>query len=504
MTAISVDVGTTLIKVVGYDDDGAEIVIVRRPTTVHHPAPDWAEQDMTEVWSVVTASVRTVVEQLAGPVGYLAITAQGDGCWLVDADGHPTGPAILWNDGRAAAIVTDWAERGILDQAFRTNGSMTFAGLPNAILTWLRRHQPDRLARSATALTCGGWVFAQLTGEITVDDSDASAPFLDIRTRRYSRELFDLYDMRWAEPLLPLPRSDGQRVAALSTEAAETVGLPAGTAVVLCPYDVASTAIGAGAVSDGQACTILGTTLCTEVVTSQPDPGSGGAGLTIAFGAPQQYLRAFPTLAGGEVIQWACDLLELDQPAQLTQLATQTPPGADGLVFLPYLSPAGERAPFLDPLARGTLFGLSLRHRRPHIARAVLEGLSLVIADCLAASAAKPSELRVCGGGSVSGGWLQIIADVTGLPLLKSTDTEVGARGAFLVGLVATGGTSSIKDAAERYVRNQATYAPDPSRANSYAGMLRDFLSLRGSLSGAGPLLADPRLRAARVGQDPK
>jgi len=214
MAMICVDAGTTVIKAVGYGDDGTEVVVARRSTTVSHPCPAWAEQDMDSVWAAVGACVREVLQQLPpASIEFLALTAQGDGVWLVDEDGSPTGPAILWNDGRAADIVDDWTNDGRIDRAFAINGNLTSSGLPNAILAWLKRHDPERLARSRTSLTCGGWVFACLTGETIADRSDASAPFMDLRTQEYSAELLGLYDLDWAEPLLPDIRPDDRRVA---------------------------------------------------------------------------------------------------------------------------------------------------------------------------------------------------------------------------------------------------------------------------------------------------
>lgn len=500
MAVICVDVGTTMIKAVGYDDDGAEAIVVRRPTTVRHPLPEWAEQDMTEVWDAVADSVREVVRRLGSSVAQVAVTAQGDGCWLIDGHGEPTGPAILWNDARAVGIVDDWAQRGILRRAFAINGSLTFAGLPNAILAWLRRHDPARIERSAAALTCGGWIFHQMTGEVAADESDASAPFMDIRARTYAPQLLRLYDLAWAERLLPHIRRDHGRIATLSTAAAARTGLAPGTPVVMCPYDIASTAIGAGAVARGQACSILGTTLCTEVMTTAPELDGDPAGLTIALGRDERYLRAFPSLAGGGVVQWACEMLRLDEPAALIELALRGSPGAAGLVFLPYLSPAGERAPFLDPLARGTMLGLSFSHHREDVARAILEGLTLVVADCLTASRTRPTELRVCGGGAASGGWLQLIADVTGVPVLRSADTEAGARGAYLVGAVAAGTEPDLETAAARHVRNRDTFHPDPAATGFYAELLADFVSCRATVAAAGTRLASRRERLTPTG----
>ncbi|MCE0445525.1 hypothetical protein LT493_12255 [Streptomyces tricolor] len=216
----------------------------------------------------------------------------------------------------------------------------------------------------------------------------------------------------------------------------------------MAPYDIAATARGAGAVNPGQACAILGTTLCTEIITREPDTGGEPCGINIAYRGRERILRAFPTLSGTEVLDWACRTLSVADPAALGGLAFGAQPGAGGLAFLPYLSPAGERAPFLDPHARGALLGAcpstTPRPARPRR----LRGLSLVVRDCLAASGTEVRELRLCGGGSASDDWCRLIADVTGVPTARSADTELGAKGAFLTGLVLTGAESSMHSAA--------------------------------------------------------
>jgi erythritol kinase (D-erythritol 1-phosphate-forming) len=490
MAVICVDAGTTVIKAVGYDEAGAEVAVARHETGVSRPAPARAEQDMGAVWDAVVRTVRDIASRVEGAVDFLAITAQGDGVWLVNRSGEPTGPAILWNDGRAAAAVDAWTHSGVAERAFRLNGSSTASGLPHAILAWLKEHDPERLDRSATSLSCGGWIFSRMTGEIATDESDASAPFMDLRARAYSPELITMFGLEWASRLLPELRDDSRRVAELTTEAAGQFGLPAGTPVVMAPYDITSTAIGAGAVETGQACSILGTTLCTETIIDEPHLDGHAVGITIAV--PGGYLRAFPTFAGIEVLHWACRLLGLPGPAALGELAASSPPGAAGLAFLPYFSPAGERAPFSDPLARGTFLGMSFEHGREHVARAVFEGLTLVIQDCLAASGPSPRELRVCGGGSASALWLRMIADVTGLPVFRPSDAEVGARGAFLVGLVATGAVSGIEAAAARFVRLRDAVQPEPG---PYGTIYQDFLALRETSAQSWPLLAKMRSR---------
>ncbi|MET8684698.1 FGGY-family carbohydrate kinase [Streptomyces sp. NPDC004732] len=480
MSVLAIDVGTTMIKSVVFDDQGNELAVSRLATEVQRRHPGWAEQDMDTVWNAVVYTVRNALSEITDPVWLVTFTAQGDGAWLVDAAGRPTGPAILWSDGRAGDILTRWEHEGVLDEAFRRNGSLTCSGMPNAIFSWLGSRDPQRLARSAASLTAAGWLFLRLTGVAATDESDASAPFLDHATGDYDPEIVALFGLTSYARLLPKVLGEQERISEITSEAAAQLGLPAGLPVVMAPYDIASTARGAGVVNPGQACSILGTTLCTEIVRKDVDTSGEPSGINIAYRGRERILRAFPTLNGAEVLNWAARTLHLEGPPELATLAfTESEPGARGLMFLPYLSPAGERAPFLDPRARGSFWGLSLEHTRADLARAVFDGLSLVLRDSLVASRTSVTELRLCGGGANSAEWCALIADATGVPTARSGDTELGAKGAFLTGLVLSGAESSMHSAAAKYVRMRTSWEPDPERSAYYAGLYESFLNWR-------------------------
>ncbi|MFC7304650.1 FGGY family carbohydrate kinase [Streptomyces monticola] len=479
MSVLAIDVGTTMIKSVVFDDQGQELAVARLGTEVHRRHPGWAEQDMDTVWNAVVYTVRTALAEIDDPVWLVTFTAQGDGAWLVDAAGRPTGPAILWSDGRAGDVLSRWEREGVLEEAFRRNGSLTCSGMPNAIFSWLGSHDPQRLARSAASLTAAGWLFLNLTGEVAMDESDASAPFLDHESGDYDPRIIDLFGLTAYARLLPKVLGEEQRIAEITNEAAGQLGLPAGLPVVMAPYDIASTARGVGVVNPGQACSILGTTLCTEIVRKDVDTSGEPSGINIAYRGRERVLRAFPTLNGAEVLGWAARMLRLEGPPELSELAFTVDPRSNGLMFLPYLSPAGERAPFLDPRARGAFWGLSLEHSRADIARSVFDGLSLVLRDSLEASRTTVTELRLCGGGANSDDWCQLIADATGVPTARSGDTELGAKGAFLTGLVLSGAESSMHSAAAKYVRMRSTWEPDPVRSAFYAEQYTAFLKWR-------------------------
>ncbi|QUH04922.1 carbohydrate kinase [Saccharopolyspora erythraea] len=478
MITIGIDAGTSVVKAVAYADDGVELAVVRRPTRVVHPEPGWAEQDMDEVWEAVATTVAELVSAVGQDVRAVAVTAQGDGCWLVDADGRPVGPAMLWNDARAAGTAAGWARSGILDELFEINGSVGFAGLPHAQLTWLAEHAPGRLASASKVLTCGGWLYRCLTGRLAQDVSEASNPFLDARSGEYSDAVLTKLGLDWARKLLPEVVDGEQRVAPLTEAAGRRLGVPAGTPVVLAAYDVISTAIGAGTTKPGQACTILGTTVCTEVLSDSPRLERSPVGMSLRTPMPQRWMLAYATLAGTEVVEWTCRMLGLPNPENLTALAENAEPGSEGLLMLPYLSPGGERAPFYDPRARGSLHGLSLEHGPAEIARACLEGLALVIRECLDASTATPTELRLTGGGSANPLWRQVIADATGLPVVRTSDAQAGARGATVTAHAVLEGRT-IPEVAADLVGTSDPVDPLPANRPRYDDAYTRFLAAR-------------------------
>ncbi|HET7412489.1 MAG TPA: FGGY family carbohydrate kinase, partial [Pararhizobium sp.] len=335
---VAVDVGTSGIKAVAFEANGEEARVVRRPIAVDRRRKAWAEQDMDACWALVAEAVREIADAV-GEVEFVAITAQGDGCWLVDDEGRAVRPAILWNDGRAASYVGTWMRDGTMQRGFALNGSVSFPGLANAILRWLAEHEPETLARSRFALTCGSWIFSKFTGRTLIEASDASAPFLDLESGSYSDTLLGLYGLADCRAMLAPVARGADTVAPLSEAAAAETGLPAGTPVVLAPYDVVAAALGAGARTVGDAVLVLGTTFLCGIITDRPQPAGAPSGTTVSLGFPGLYLRLFPTLAGMEVLEWAAGFLGRRGAPETVELAMTGRPGARGLHFLPYLSP---------------------------------------------------------------------------------------------------------------------------------------------------------------------
>jgi xylulokinase/erythritol kinase len=476
MITIGVDAGTSVIKAVAFDEDGHDLVTVIRPNAVRTPKPGWSEQDMAATFGTVADAVAAAVRESPGPVGAIALTAQGDGLWLADRKLTPAGPALLWNDSRASAVFDRWWQDGTVANLFGITGSVGGPGSPHALLQWLRKHDPSRLD-GTVMLTCGGWIFGCLTGQLVSDRSDACSPFGDVMTGGWSATALDAFGLGWAQPMLPdIVDGDG-RIGLLSASSAQRFGLPAGLPVVLAPYDIVSTAHGAGALRPGDATIILGTTLCAELLTTSPALDRSPSGVTLSASLPGHWIVAQPALVGTGVLEWAATLLGVPGAAGLSDLAGQADASAVRPLVLPYVAPGGERAPFYDPDITGTILGLRSWHRPGDVALAVFEGLSLAVADCLAV-AGRPTRVMLAGGGQASALWCQLVADACAVEVHQVLGAQPGARGAAMCARVLLGHESGWP-ALQRWLRPGATWAPDPRRSAYWAGLRPRFREAR-------------------------
>lgn len=435
---LGVDIGTSLTKAALFDDAGELIGTVEHPTKLSHSAGGRVEQDVEDVVGSVGAVVRETLEHLgengAAP-RFLAITGQGDGCWLVDDAGRGVRPAISWMDGRAGALVGRWERAGVADGVFGVNGNALFPGSMAGALAALDADEPDVLDRASTAHYCIGMVFQRLTGVRATDPSDASLPF-SAPDGDYSDRVLELTGLSGRADLLP-PVVRPVPIAGLSAEGAELTGLAEGTPVSAGPFDLPACALGAGISELGDGVLTVGTTLACQVLTDSVEPQGDPAGMTLATPVEGRWLRAMPAMVGTASLDWILDLLGM-RHEQVADALRATAPGAGGIEVLPYFAPSGERAPFVDARARGQFTGLSLTSGREDLVRAVCEGIAFAARDCFE-RAGLTGALYVCGGGTRSHEWMHVFADVLGRPVRLARAAGIGARGAVLTHLRATG-----------------------------------------------------------------
>lgn len=465
---IGLDAGTSVVKATAFTDEGDVVAVASRPMRTMVPAPGRMEQDLEEVVAAVGAVVREV-NQIMAAGGWpapdlLGITAQGDGLWLLDERGRSLRPAILWSDARAAPIVAEWVASGLAERAFRRSGNMVFPGAAAPLLVALERDEPASLSRAATAAYCKDAILQRLTGARATDASDASVPFLDVRARRYDTALLDLYGVAARRDLLaPVDPTPGP-LRPLTPEGAALTGLPAGTPVAGGLLDLCATMVGAGVRRPGDGLVILGTTLGCGVLIDRVATGGAAAGMTLCLPEPDRWARVMPAMVGTPSLEWALALVGVGRD-ELEALLAESAPGAGGTVVLPFFSTAGERAPFVDPAARGQVLGLSLETTRATLVRAVCEGIAYSARHCLeAAGLAADADVFVSGGGVRSPAWRQILADVLGRPLKVARHSEVGARGAALVAL----GAARRPVDEERWTRTEIEVEPYAARGALY------------------------------------
>lgn len=479
---LGIDAGTSVVKAVVYQMDGSPLAMHSTRTRIRSVHPLWMETDMNEVWNAVVNTVSSLVKSASiHPEEILAIgvTGQGDGCWLVTKDGSPARSAILWADGRAADQVNIWHSDGTAASAFSVNGSVVFPGSQAAILHWLKQMEPESLEKSRWALYCKDWLHLKLTGELCTDPSDASLPFFNIAKRRYDPHLLSLYGIEDLQYLLPPVRPPTQIGGRLREKVAEQMGLPPNIPVVTGPFDIVACSIGAGAIRDGEGYTILGSTCLNGMIMSRCFLEPRNVGMTLCHRDPDKWLRVMAVMMGTPNLDWFLDHLggKLHSDAlkhkrsifqQMEEAVSKVPPGAGGVLYLPYLSPSGERAPFVKASARAQFTGLTVNHTDRHLLRAVLEGVAFSIRDSYEHMPAPIHNIKLSGGGARSALWSQIIADVTGKTVFIPAVEETGTLGAALNAAVGVGLFSTVEEAVQCCVRISRRFEPDPKNRALY------------------------------------
>jgi xylulokinase len=430
------DIGTSSAKADLYQEDGTRLNSASAAYEVTFPEAGWAEQNPLDWWEAVQRICRKVMtNSLDIKLSAVCISGQAPSCVPVDRKGIPLRPAILWLDRRSAPQV-DWlAKRMGQKRAEEISGNILDSYYGGLKWLWFRQNEAEIYQHTWKILQANSYVILQLTGEAVVDHSQAGlcSPVYNLERREWDEEACAVMELEVKK--LPLIQDAWQVVGQVTAQAAEATQLPVGTAVVCGGGDYACACLGAGVMKKNVGAVMLGTAGNLLV----PAPERSDRRLFNTIHVTGERLSLGGVLAGGSV-RWFVEMLGDDRPDFLTTLekeAAQVPAGAEGLVFLPYLM--GERTPIWDPHARGVFIGLSSRHRRGHLYRAVLEGVTLAFRQMAAIFSEMGSpldEIIAINGGARSQLWRQIFADVLGIPIRwrpNSGGTALG--GAFLASL---------------------------------------------------------------------
>jgi xylulokinase len=465
-TLVGLDVGTTGVKALTLSPTGDVLRRVEEPYPLSTPYPGWAEQDPEDWWRASEAALAGLG---ASEVAAIGLSGQMHGLVVLDEERRVLRPAILWNDQRTAAECAEIEERLGRPRLVELTGNRALPGFTAPKVLWLRRHEPQVYARIAHVLLPKDYVRLRLTGELATDAADASGTLLfDVARRRWSEEVLAALEIppEWLPPVLESP--------AVSGHTRDGVPVAAGAG------DQAAGAVGVGADRPGPLSLVLGTS--GVVFAALPGYAADPEGRVHAFchAVPDAWHAMGVMLAAGGSLRWFRDVLAPGESFEtLTAVAEQWPPGAEGLGFLPYL--AGERTPHADPNARGAFAGLSLRHDRGALVRAVLEGVAFGLRDSLELLrelGVEPTVARASGGGVRSALWLRIVASVLGVPLERAEVEEGAAYGAALLGGAAAGVFADVHEAVSACVRVRDRIEPEPAWADAYAHGYERFRAL--------------------------
>jgi xylulokinase len=459
-TLVGLDVGTTGVKAIAITPEGEVVGSAEEGYPLSTPQPGWSEQD-PEDWR---RAAETALARLRVDTPLVGFSGQMHGLVCLEERDQVLRPAILWNDQRTAAECAEIEERVGLERLVALTGNRALPGFTAPKLLWLRRHEPDVYARIHRVVLPKDYVRLRLTGEWAIDAADASGTLLfDVARRRWSDDVLSALEIprEWLPPV---------------QESTEIAG--AG--------DQQAAALGVGVIEPGVVSVVLGTS--GVVLAALPAYAHDPEGRVHAFchALPDRWEAMGVMLSAAGSTRWLRDALAPGASFdELTAEAERWGAGAEGVTFLPYLQ--GERTPHADPDARASFTGLSLRHDRGALVRAVLEGVAYGLRDSLELLrelGVEPERGRVSGGGARSRLWLEIVASVLGLPLELPVVEEGSAYGAALLAGVAGGVFADAHAAVAATVRTRGAVEPNPAWASVYEAGYARFRALYPALRG--------------------
>jgi xylulokinase len=492
---LGIDIGTYESKGVIVDAAGNVMAQAAVAHGLDIPRPGWAEHDADRVWwndfCELSSGLLRQVPFPASDIRAVGCSGIGPDLLPVDDDGKPLRPAILYGiDTRAAAEIKDLEERIGLERLLEVTGNGLSSQSVGPKILWLARHEPEVYRQMCHILTAPGYLVFRLTGRYT----------LDMYTAPTFAPLFNLHTLNWdaglcegiVEPqVLPDPLWPAQVAGEITPAAASATGLAAGTPVITGTTDAAAEALSVGVTAPGEMMLMYGSTLflihVTDRLMVEPRLWSG------VYLSAGKWMLAAGMATSGALTRWFRDELagveymrEMEGGpnayAALADTAAAVPPGSRGLLVLPYWS--GERTPIHDPLARGVIAGLTLAHTRPHLYRAVLEGIAYGAAhnlEVIHAAGARTRRAVAVGGGTKNLLWLQIVSDVTGVEQVLPAQTIGAAYGDAFLAALGSGHFAQVDDI-KSWVKESQVIKPDPTRHKTYQDYYREYRALYPSI----------------------
>ncbi|MGB8876972.1 MAG: xylulokinase [Solirubrobacteraceae bacterium] len=472
---VGIDVGTTATKGIAIDRDGTVLARAEAEYALSTPKPGWAEQDPEDWWRATETVLQQLSEHTGEPKG-IGLSGQMHGLVALDENDNVLRPAILWNDQRTQAECDEIESTIGLDRLIELTGNRALTGFTAPKILWLRHNEPDIYARIKHIALPKDYVRLKLTGEHATDVSDASGTLLlDVAKRRWSDEVLTALniDRDWLPEALESPTVSGHT--------RDEIPVAAGAG------DQAAGALGVGVDRPGPLSIALGTSGVVFAALKQFAADPEARVHAFCHAVPDAWHAMGVMLSAAGSLTWLRNVAASDiSYDELLAMADAWPAGTENLIFLPYL--AGERTPHADPDARGAFAGLSLRHDRGALTRAVLEGVAFGLRDSLdliAQLGGKPELGRISGGGARSDLWAKITASVLELPLERVAVDEGAAFGAAILGGVAAGVWPSVHDAVAVTIRPKGRIEPDREWVEIYKNQRPKFQALYPAIKSA-------------------
>lgn len=489
---IGIDIGTSGTKVALFAEDGTKLASHTGEYPLYQPKNGYAEQEPSDWWNATVEGIKAVLAK-AGVKGSevkgIGLSGQMHGLVMLDGDGKVLRKSIIWCDQRTAAQCEEITRRVGLDRLMAITASPALTGFTASKILWVRDNEPEVYEKCRHILLPKDYIRYCLTGELATDVSDASGmQLLDIAKRDWAPEILDKLeiDPSWLAKVYESPEVTGKVTAAV----AAATGLAEGVPVVAGAGDNAAAAVGCGVVRDGTAFTTIGTSGVVFAHSSQMKVDASGRIHSFCSAVPGEWHVMGVTQAAGLSLKWFTENLcgmdveeakakGVDIYYLLDQKAAEIPAGADRLLYLPYLM--GERTPHLDPNARGVFFGLSAMHTRAHMVRAVMEGVTFSLRDCLSIFSSlgiKVDSMAACGGGGSSTLWRQMLADAFGCTVCTNVSNEGGALGAALLAATGAGVYSDIREACDAVIKVKGEQCYNPDTVKKYNELYAIYTAL--------------------------
>lgn len=463
---LGIDIGTSGTKTVIFDELGVVIAASTIEYPLYQPNNGWAEQNPEDWWQAVVQGIMLVLANSSikpEEIKAIGLSGQMHGLVMLDKEGNVLRNSIIWCDQRTALECDEITVKVGYEKLIEITANPALTGFTASKIMWVKNNEPHVYEKCAHILLPKDYIRFKLTGEFATEVSDASGmQLLDVPKRQWSD--YVLQKLEIEKSMLGKVYESPDVTGVLSESAARLTGLKKGTVVVGGAGDNAAAAVGTGVVRDGRAFTTIGTSGVVYAHTSKIAIDAGGRVHTFCSAVPGQWHIMGVTQGAGLSLRWFRDnfckseietasLMNMDTYSLMTKEAETVPIGANKLLYLPYLM--GERTPHLDPDARGVFFGISAIHTKKDMLRAVLEGVSYSLKDCLEVfgeMGISVDSMMAAGGGGTSSMWRQMLADLYGCPVQTTTSKEGPALGVALLAGVGAGVYKSIEEACDAVV----------------------------------------------------